>query len=775
MPLLLTVLIGTALAQTFPGDPLFDDLFVYPPDVLPEEPVLGGELRVDGGGALVLEHSEVIAEVHAGLARVTLIQWFANPYDEPLEATYLFPLPETAAVFRMDLVAGDRLIEGVVMERDAARDAYEEARRDGRRAALLEQERDNLFTQSVSGLCPGEVVEVTLEYVQEVRHEDGLYELVFPTTMGERFSPPWVEDASRVVTEYERSGRDIDITVYIDEGLPLETVFSDTHVIEVLDEGPWGATVALSAEDRIPNRDFSLTWSLAGTEPRASVLAHRPDPTEPGYVAVTLEPQILGDLFEARPRELLFVIDSSGSMEGQPYETARRAVLLALERMGPGDTFDLVRFSDASSALFDRPQPSTPLTRRRAREWLDVFDGGGTMMEEGIVHSFTLPGDPEAMRLVLMLTDGFVSNEGELFGTVRRHLGDARLFSLGIGSSTNRYLLEGLAEMGRGDVSYQLPDTPLEETVEGFYARIAHPAMSDIHIDWGDLEVTGQYPQQIPDLWSGQPLRVVARYTGAGTGFVRVDGIVGREPFALRLPVTLPEKDLHHEGVAKLWARRRIRDIEWYPRGRTPAQVKAEVTGVALSHHLVSRYTSLVAIDEEPSPCGPITLSFRVPLEVAQGTTGAGGIHTSGFGCGGGGGSGYGVGYGKLGTRGSGRGSLAYRGGTVGSVGGDPIILGAMDRSLIAEVVERNLNPIRYCYERELQKDPTLEGRIVVQFLISADGRVATASIRSTTLGSPAVESCVVGRFLRMRFPASDQGGIVIVTYPFAFHPKADE
>jgi Ca-activated chloride channel family protein len=594
--------------------------------------------------------------------------------------------------------------------------------------------------------------------------------------MGERFSPPWVEDADRVVTEYERSGRDIDITVYLDEGLPLETLFSDTHVIEVLEEGLWGATVALAEEDRIPNKDFSLTWSLAGTQPRASALAHRPDPTEPGYVAVTLEPQILGDLFEARPRELLFVVDASGSMKGQPYETARQTVLLALEEMRPEDTFNLVRFSDASSALFDRPQPSTPRTRHQAKAWLDVFEGGGTMMEEGIVHSLTLPGDPDAMRLVLMLTDGFVSNEGDLFGTVRRHLGNSRLFSLGIGSSTNRYLLEGLAEMGRGDVSYQLPDTPMEETVAAFYDRIAHPAMSDIHIDWGGLEVTEQYPKEVPDLWAGQPLRVVARYEGAGTELVRVQGIVGREAFALGLPVTFPKKDLHHEGVAKLWARRKIRDIEWYPRDRTPEEVKAEVIGVALEHHLVSRYTSLVAIDEEPSPCGPITLSYRVPLEVPQATHWATGLGTHGYGKGGGG-AGYGYGSGVVGLKGQGyarRGSGGL-GGSIGAVGGQPIILGALDRGLIREVVERNQNPIRYCYQRELTKDPTLTGKVVVKFVVSEDGLVSTASIKSSTLGNSAVETCVVRLFLRMRFPANPGGGIVVASYPFVFRLEDEE
>lgn len=789
-------LLGAVMAQDGWSDevPYLRDPILYPPEVMEDDPVLAGEIRVEndaGLGTLVLEHSSVVAEIHAGLARVTMVQWFHNPYDQPLEATYLFPLPSMAAVDRMDLACGDRLIEGRVMERGEAREAYEQAKRDGRKAALLEQERDNLFTQSIANLCPGEQVQITLQYVEQLQYEDGIYELSFPMTPGPRFSPPWVEDRESLVTPYvTEAANGVDLTVYIDEGVPVSGLWSDSHDIAVQEEGRWGAEVTTADEVIVPDRDFVLSWTLASEQPEIAVLAHRPDEHEPGVIAVTLEPPELGDHFVARPRELLFVIDRSGSMGGWPYDSAKAAVLLALDEMGPEDTFNVVSFGNAASSLFLEPQPSTPATRERAKRWLFGGAGGGTNMDAGIVHSLTLPGDPDAMRLVLMLTDGYVGGEDRMFELVRRHLGDARMFSLGVGSSVNRYLLEGLAEMGRGDVIYHYGSKPLGEAVATFYDRIAHPASSDLSIDWGGLEVSEQFPSEIPDLWAGQPLRVVARYEptlvdedGMVRTVITVSGVLGTEPVAWELPLELPATSLEHEGLPSIWARRKIRDIEWYPRGRSADEVREEVIDVALEHHLVSKYTSLVAIDDEPSPCGPASLRVSVPNQAPAGVAmvggaamGHGGLGSRGSGLGGGGkvfavaglgskgrgsgASGYGTGGGHFGAKAA---------GAIESVSGSPIILGALDKTVIDRVVKRHLNQIRYCYQRELQMQPNLAGKVVIKFVVAKDGSVSSAAIKSSTLAHEATEQCLVSRFMRMQFPSPQGGGIVIVSYPFLF------
>jgi len=815
MLLPIIVLAAAVSAQQSHVDvPYLRDPILYPPEVMEDDPIVSGEIRVthgEGLGALVLEHTSVVAEVHAGLARVTMIQWFHNPYEESLEATYLFPLPSMAAVDRMDLTCGDRLIEGRVMERGEAREAFEQAKRDGRKAALLEQERDNLFTQSIANLCPGEEVQITLQYVEQIQLEDGVYELTFPMTPGPRFSPPWVEDRHRLETPYTTEPfNGVDITVYIDEGLPVQGLWSDSHDIHVREEGAWGAEVTTADEVIVPDRDFVLDWSLEGEDTGVSVLTHRPWDDEPGTIAVSFEPPQLGESFEARPRELLFVIDSSGSMNGWPYESARAAVLLALDEMGPEDTFNLVRFSGAATSLFDRPEPSTSSTRARARDWLSRFEGGGTNMDQGILHSLRLPGNPDAMRLVLLLTDGYVGGEQHMFELVRDNIGNARMFSMGVGSSVNRYLLEGLAGQGRGDVIYHYGNKPLQVAVGEFYDRIAHPALSDISIDWGGLEVSEQYPSEVPDLWAGQPLRVVARYEpgvasddGIIETSVTVRGVLGTREVAWEVPLEIPEVDTRHEALDSLWARRKIRDLEWHPRGRSEEQVRDAIIDVALEHNLVSKYTSLVAIDDEPSPCGPSSLHISVPnaapagVSMVGGTSmqnagvlggiggligakgiqyGHGGMGSRGSGLGGGGTAG---GLGGLGTKGRGSGASGYGTGgghfgahaadVVATTSGSPIILGALDKSIIDAVIKRHLSAIRYCYQRELQKSPDLAGRVVVKFVIGKDGTVASASIKSSTMNAVVVESCVAARFLRMKFPPSPGEGIVLVSYPFLF------
>lgn len=634
------------IAEASPLDAL-DDPVLFPPEVMESDPVTAGEIRVQGGGALVLRHTEVVAEVSAGLARVTLTQIFQNPYDAPLEATYLLPLPSKSAVDRMDLTVGDRVVEGIVMERAAARAAYNEAVSDGKRAALLEQQRENLFRQHIAGICPGEAVSVTVSYVEQIEQEDGLYTLSIPTTVGERYHLPWVTDGEAVRTPYSRTGAALDVTVYLDEGLPIEALFSDTAVIEVLSEDSAGATVAWSPEDARPDRDFTLTWSLAGEQPRASVVAHRPRPGEVGTLALSVEPQLLADFSNLQPRELLFVVDSSCSMKGWAHDASGKAIVETLGRARRDDTFNVVSFASEATTLFERPQPVTAANVAAAKAWLTNFDGGATQMHRGIVHSLRLPGDPEALRLVLLLTDGFIDGEVGIFDAVRKNLGSARLFSLGVGSSVNRYLLEGVAEMGRGDVTYLTPGTPVASAVDAFVSRIDHPAMTDVRIDWGEADVFDVYPKKVPDVWAGQPIRVIGRYAGEGPTTVTVTGRVGRERVSLEVPVELPTHEPANDAVAQLWARHRIRDLEWYPGTRTPDQVRDEVIDTALEHNLVSTYTSLVAIDEEPCPCAQVALRVEVPHLAPRGVTGGEGLGGLGaFGTGSS--SGYGIGYGGI-------------------------------------------------------------------------------------------------------------------------------
>lgn len=587
-----------------------DHLGAAPEGWTPRErkPLGTGRLAADDG-SLVLKHTDVFADVSAGLALVEVTQQFHNPFDRALDATYMLPLPPDAAVRGFRLECGGRVIEGEIRDKQSARREYERARQNGQKAALLEQVRENLFTQAVSGICPNETVAVTVEYVQQIPRDDGRAFLIFPTTVGERFEPSGIDVPDHVPAP-ERGGRDISIVVELDEGLPIQSLWSDSHRIEVWNEDDRGATVVLDPSDGVPNKDFGLSWMLGADAPRGAVTVRPKDGSESGYFAVSLEPQVLVDLEQQRARELLFVLDASCSMRGQPWDLATDTVRHALDEMGPDDTFNLVKFSDSAASLFSAPQRASRANVERAKAWLGQYHGGGTHMTAGILHSLHMPGDPEALRLILMLTDGYIGNDREIVELVDRELGDARIFSMGIGSSPNHLLLENLAEIGRGTVSYQRPSTPVGETVDAFYDRIAHPAMTDLSVDFDGLETWDVYPSRIPDLWAGQPLQLVGRFSGSGRHDVTVNGSVNGVEHRIRIPVDLARAD-QHEAVRTLWARRKIHDAT-YDLDLIPADRLAEITATALQHHLVSETTSLIAVEREPSSCGPAGVSVDV-------------------------------------------------------------------------------------------------------------------------------------------------------------------
>lgn len=591
--------------------------------------VLGLVLSISNAAAvepgLVLESMSVDAQIEVGLSVVSVQQDFHNPYNKPIEAVYTFPLPPDAAVRQMQLTCGDLVIEGEIMTKQAAAQQYEQARQEGRRAALLEQQRSNVFTQKVAGLCPGETVSVNLEYVHQVDYDESTYTLSIPTTVGGPYFAVPGDLKLPPLKSTDGAPADLSLSVNIAEGQGVESIWSDTHSITI-DEDDDETHVSLTEGKTQRDRDFVLSWMLAGKQPRVAVVTSPEIDEEAGYIAVTIEPQILSDVAQQQKRELLFVIDESCSMSGIPFLAAKETVRLAMEQMGPNDTFNLVRFSDGADSLFPAPVPVTEGNVDAAEVWLNDFRGGGTRMDAGIVHSLTMPGDPKALRLVLMLTDGYIGNDAQIFQAVRDNLGDSRLFSLGVGSSVNRMLLEGLAEMGRGTVAYQLPDSSVRDLVDGFYSRIAHPSMTDVTVDFGGLDVYDQYPSVIPDLWAGTPVRVVARYRGGGEHLVTIEGDVRGEPYRLRLPLEEDGSE-DHEGVRSLWARSRIHDLT-YDRTLDEASRREQITDTALRHHLVSAYTSLVATETTPSTCGPTADSVEVPNLVPQGVQ-AGGESTA--------------------------------------------------------------------------------------------------------------------------------------------------
>ena len=576
------------------------------------------------GGAIVempLRHTKVSIEVTAFVARATIEQVFANPFREQVEAVYTFPLGDRAAVDDFELVVGDRTIRGTIKRRDDARATYEQARAAGYQAALLEQERPNVFTQSVANLEPGKAITVRLRTVETLRYERGVYRLTFPLVVGPRYVPGGsTADAARiappVLAPGTRSGHDVELAVTIDAGVPLTKLESPSHRAVFLKTAASGATVRLADDDAIPNKDFLLRWSVSSERPALGLLTHR-DGLD-GFFTLLVQPK--GDVgpTEAMPKEITFVLDTSGSMSGIPLESSKRFAARALHALGPRDTFNLIRFAGDNEVYSKDALPNDRAAIASAIAWFDRQQGGGgTELLAAIEAAFAKPADPNRLRVVVFLTDGYVGNDAQILAAIGKVLGSARIYTVGIGSSVNHHLLDRMADLGRGAYVFVRPDESADDALEAFRSWVTLPYLTDLSIDWGALPVADLAPERLPDLGSGQTLTVVGRYVSPGEGDVAVRGKIGGRFFEQSVHVVLPEREAKHEALSSLWARGRIEELLRAPGNPIPDSVTAEVTALALTYRLMSPYTSFVAVDDSRvvNPSGtPRTVHQELPL-----------------------------------------------------------------------------------------------------------------------------------------------------------------
>lgn len=617
----------------------------------PADPQLG--LYLDRPGepiALPLESTRVRGTVNGFVAEVHVTQSYVNPYAEAIEATYVFPLPHGAAVSDMVMHLADRDVIAEIQPREKAEAIYDEAREAGRTAALMTQERANVFTQKVANIPPGDRVEVKLTYIEALPYTGGVSELVFPTVVGPRYVPgaplpgadhepsgrspdtTRVPDASRItppaLADGEKSAHRIDLELDIAPGLPIARLSSPSHRLRtVFRSKKTRATVGIDYGDRIPDKDFILRIDVRETTPQPVVLTHREDGGD-GYLTLAVQPPKLpADGSGVLGKDLFFVVDNSGSMHGPPMAASKALVREALRNLNPDDRFTIMRFSDDVSSLSAVPLENTPDNVERGLAFIDAMRGmGGTRMLSGIRRA--LEGEPEAgrVRIVFFLTDGYIGNDDEIVAEVqhRNHAG-ARLFSLGVGSSVNRALLADMARMGRGEFRAMRVDEPIAPVVERFYARVRNPVLTDIELDWGELPVYDG-PETVPDLFDGQPLLVHARYREAASGVVTVKGQVAGAPYAVEVPVTLPARR-SDRAVASLWARARIAD--WmHAESDNPGEWRDEIVALAMAHRLMSKYTAFVAVDhavvrEAHAPLIPVAQRLPLPEDVSSRALGA--------------------------------------------------------------------------------------------------------------------------------------------------------
>lgn len=600
---------------------------------------------VDGSGNIVgqcpLKHTDVKAEISGFLSRVVVTQEFENPFKDKIEAIYTFPLPQAAAVDDMTMRVGERVVRGRILRKEEAQAVYDAARNAGQVASLLDQERPNIFTQSVANIMPGEKVTIEISYVETLKYEDGTYEFVFPMVVGPRYNPgsptgkqgggfspdtTQVPDASRITPQVApagtRAGHDISIDVSLDAGVPIDEIKTLSHDVDIVRQSERRAHISLKNQSEIPNKDFVLKYDVAGKKVQDALLTHHSD--KGGFFTFILQPPERVTAEDVIPKEIVFVLDTSGSMSGFPIEKAKESMKLAMDNLYPQDTFNLITFAGDTSILFPVPVPATKENLEKAQKFLETREGGGgTEMMTAIKAALDPSDAQDHVRIVCFMTDGYIGNDMEIIGEIQKHP-NARVFSFGIGSSVNRFLLDKMAEEGRGEVEYVSLSDDGSAAARRFHERVRNPLLTDITIDWSGLTVADVYPKRIPDLFSAKPVVLTGRYTGSGKGVIKLKGKMSGREYEREIAVDFPDTESQHDVLATLWARTRIDDLmsqDWngIKQGTTKPEVKETITQLGLEYRLMTQFTSFVAVEEMTVTDGGVPRRIEVPVELPEG------------------------------------------------------------------------------------------------------------------------------------------------------------
>jgi Ca-activated chloride channel homolog len=606
--------------------------------VTPNDMQSGGLLLKSSEKGKYLEAPRVATDftvtVSGPTARTIVTQQFSNPSDGWVEGVYVFPLPDNSAVDTLKIVSGTRVIVGDVKEKQEAKVIYETAKNNGEAAALLEQERPNMFTNSVANIGPHEKVTVQIEYQETIRQSSGTYTLRLPLVVAPRYNPQTIVQTVDFGTKGLGTTKTeaptpptmdpalnapinpVSITVKLDAGFALGEVKSSYHKIDIADKGSNAREISLNGI--VPaDKDFELTWKASGVAPQVGLFTENINGHD--YLLGFVTPPIVASAAN-HPREITFVIDNSGSMEGASMPQAKDSLLYGLAQLKPTDRFNVIRFDDSMDNLFGSPVQATEGKIAQAKDFVSKLEAnGGTEMIPPMKAALidANPSDKNYLRQVVFITDGAIGNEQELFDAIAKGRGRTRVFMVGIGSAPNTYLMTRAAELGRGTFTQIGEGQQVVERMTELFGKIGNPVVTDLHaqMSGNTAQVT---PDMLPDLYQGEPVMLMAD-ANLLSGTVKITGKIGDTPWEVSLPVA---NAAHGTGISKLWARRKIAEYEVASTLGTIDQAAADkaVLKVALEHHLVSSQTSLVAVEKSPKrPAGYKLTRADVPLMLPAG------------------------------------------------------------------------------------------------------------------------------------------------------------
>jgi len=727
---------------------------------------------------LPLKSTSADVKVVGVIADVVVTQIYKNEGKKPLEAIYIFPASTRAAVYGMKMTIGKRTIIAKIQERNEARRQYEEAKQQGKSASLLEQQRPNVFQMNVANILPGDLIQVELKYTELLVPTDGIYEFVYPTVVGPRYSNQPAETAlpshKWVENPYFHQGESpsytFDITADLAAGLPIQNIACTSHKVDIHYDGPSRATIKLDVSGKSGgNRDFILGYQLAGGKIQSGLLLFEGE--KENFFLLMLQPPKRVHVSQIPAREYIFIVDVSGSMYGFPLDISKKLLKDLIGNLRPTDKFNVLLFSGGSSLMSEQSLPATSENIRRA---IDVIEkqrgGGGTELLPALKRALSLARSEGFSRSVVIATDGYVTVEEEVFDLIRKNLGDANMFTFGIGSAVNRHLLEGMARVGMGEPFVISKPEETQEKAEKFRKMIESPVLTKVRVDFGRFNVYDVEPISIPDVFAERPVIVFGKWRGRPAGEITLNGMTSNGPYVNKIDIRKEKPIKSNSALQYLWARHRITLLSDYNSlHKDDARIK-EVTQLGLTYNLLTAYTSFVAIDTEVRLVNGEAVTVKQPLPLPEGV------------------SDYALGKGMVAQKAMSPLSalrfseanksqireeerkderLASKPKRVSVELGEMTIDSGLSKEAIQNGLKQQLPSIELCYQRALEKKSNIRGEATFRLIIDSKGRVTKVSLVSSKLNDKNLEQCVIQKIKELTFPTPQGVDKVNVTVSF--------
>jgi Ca-activated chloride channel family protein len=680
----------------------------------------------------------------------------------------------------MKMTIGERTIVAKIGKREEARREYEKAITEGKSASLLEQQRPNVFQMNVGNLLPGDEINVELSYTELLVPAEGVYEFVYPTVVGPRYSnqPEATAPASEkwVKNPYFRSGKapsyTFDLTTNLNTGLPIQEVTCPSHKVNVSYAGQNCATIKLEAAEQAGgNRDYVLRYRLAGGQIASGLLMYQD--REENFFLLMLQPPKRVTTNQIPPREYIFIVDISGSMHGFPLETSKELLRNLIGNLRPQDKFNVLLFAGSASVLAEESLAATPENLKQAIKVIETQQGGGgTELLPALRKALALPRAQGFSRTVVIATDGYVSVEAEAFDLIRCRLGEANMFAFGIGTSVNRHLIEGMARAGMGEPFVITKPGEAQAEAEKFRRYIQSPVLTQINIDYGDFKPYAMEPPAVPDVLAERPVIVFGKWRGTPQGKIKLTGQAGNERHAASINVSEIKPLVANAALRYLWARHRIAVLSDYNALQPGDELVSEVTDLGLKYNLLTAYTSFVAVDSKVRRDGGQVTRVEQPLPMPEGVSdyAVGALNAVAAGAGGR----------AMFSRAAAapaepqtlsiktEGDLSKESMAVSSPKiklGQIVASGGVSKETVQSLAARHLHAIQACYQQALQKQPRMQGKLVVKLTIDANGLVSQVVIVANPVNEKKAVDCLMANFKTWRFANIRSQSEATITY----------